>query len=206
MAFLGTRPANQIIDSALIANNTITPDKLTAAAKFATGTALMFRQTAAPTGWTKVTTHDNAALRVVSGAVSSGGSVNFTTAFASQAVSGTVGGTTLTSAQIPAHGHTFSGSTGTVSSDHVHFDSGHRHQYSTVAGSGPIAAGGGFTLQVFDTQLGYAALGGISANHVHGFSGTTANAGSGESHNHTFTGTAINLDVRYVDVIIATKD
>lgn len=206
MSFIGTRPANQVLDSSLIANGTITLAKLAADAKFASGTALMFRQTAAPTGWTKVTTDNNAALRVVSGSVSSGGSVDFTTAFANQAVAGTVGGTTLTTAQIPAHGHTFSGSTGTVSADHVHFDSGHRHQYSTVAGSGPIAAGGGFTLQVFDSQLGYAALGGISANHIHGFSGTTANAGSGGSHDHTFTGTSINLAVKYVDVIIATKD
>jgi hypothetical protein len=72
-----------------------------------TGTAMMFVQTSAPTGWTKSTTHDNKALRVVSGAASSGGSVAFTTAFASQAVAGTVGDTTLTTAQIPSHTHTY---------------------------------------------------------------------------------------------------
>jgi hypothetical protein len=72
-----------------------------------TGTAMLFAQTSAPTGWTKSTTHDNKALRVVSGSASSGGSVAFTTAFASQAVAGTVGGTTLTTAQIPSHTHTY---------------------------------------------------------------------------------------------------
>jgi hypothetical protein len=66
-------------------------------------------QTTAPTGWTKSTTHDNKALRIVSGTASSGGSVGFTTAFANQAVTGTVGSTTLITAQIPSHTHTVSG-------------------------------------------------------------------------------------------------
>jgi hypothetical protein len=78
------------------------------ASGFPAGTAMLFVQTAAPTGWTKSTTHDNKALRIVSGSASSGGSVAFTTAFASQAVSGTVGNTTLTTAQIPSHNHNFS--------------------------------------------------------------------------------------------------
>jgi hypothetical protein len=72
---------------------------------FPAGTKMLFAQTTAPTGWTKDTTHDNKALRVVTGTAGSGGSVAFTTAFASQAVSGTVGNTTLTTAQIPAHTH-----------------------------------------------------------------------------------------------------
>ena len=80
-----------------------------AAAAFDAGTVLIFGQTSAPTGWTKLTNLDNYALRVVSGAASTGGSVAFTTAFASQAVAGSVGtsgATTLTTAQIPSHTHT----------------------------------------------------------------------------------------------------
>jgi hypothetical protein len=77
---------------------------------FPSGTKMLFQQTAAPTGWTKDTTHDNKALRVVSGTASTGGSVAFTTAFASQAVSGSVGNTTLTTAQMPSHNHTSSSS------------------------------------------------------------------------------------------------
>lgn len=77
----------------------------TESAQFAVGTAMMFVQTAAPTGWTKSTTHNNKALRVVSGAASSGGTVAFTTAFASKAVAGTVGSTTLALADIPSHAH-----------------------------------------------------------------------------------------------------
>ncbi|SHL42827.1 hypothetical protein SAMN05216428_102375 [Nitrosospira sp. Nsp11] len=71
-----------------------------------TGTVMSFFQAAAPTGWTQLTTHNNKALRVVSAAGGgSGGSVAFTTAFASKAVSGVVGATTLTEAQIPSHVH-----------------------------------------------------------------------------------------------------
>jgi hypothetical protein len=36
--------------------------------------------------------------------------------------------------------------------------------------------------------------------------GYTDTTGSGQTHTHTFSGTAINLAVKYVDVIIAQKD
>ena len=72
---------------------------------FPSGTAMMFVQTSAPTGWTKSTTHNNKALRVVSGTASSGGSVAFTTAFASQTPAGTVGNTTLSTTEMPGHTH-----------------------------------------------------------------------------------------------------
>jgi hypothetical protein len=73
---------------------------------FPSGTAMLFVQTTAPTGWTKSTSHNNKALRVVSGTASSGGSVDFTTAFGTPAVSGSVSATTLSIAQIPSHNHT----------------------------------------------------------------------------------------------------
>ena len=77
---------------------------------FAPGTAMLFAQTAAPTGWTKSTTHNDKALRVVSGTAGSGGSTAFTTVFASRTPAGsvTVDGTTLTESQMPAHTHTTS--------------------------------------------------------------------------------------------------
>ena len=77
---------------------------------FTPGTAMLFVQTSAPTGWVKSTAHDNKALRLVSGTAGAGGSVAFTTAFANQAVSGSngaIGATTLTIAQIPSHTHTY---------------------------------------------------------------------------------------------------
>ena len=42
---------------------------------------MLFQQTAAPTGWTKQTTHNDKGLRVVTGTVGSGGSQQFSSVF-----------------------------------------------------------------------------------------------------------------------------
>jgi hypothetical protein len=60
------------------------------------GTVMLFVQTSAPTGWTKSTTHDNKALRVVSGGASSGGTTAFTSVFTAR---------TITTSNMPAHTH-----------------------------------------------------------------------------------------------------
>lgn len=133
------------------------------------GTKMLFQQTAAPPGWTKDTTNDQAALRVVSGTAGSGGTVDFTTAFASQPVTGTVGSTTLALSQIPSHGHTL-----------------------------PTQGSGDQGQSTITINTGGSLLNGPVVS-------TNAN-GSGGSHTHSFTGTAINLAVKYVDTIIATKD
>jgi hypothetical protein len=71
------------------------------AGAFASGTAMLFVQTSAPTGWTKSTTHNDKALRIVSGTASSGGSYTFSSTFAN----GNAGATTLSESQIPSHSH-----------------------------------------------------------------------------------------------------
>lgn len=68
---------------------------------FEAGTTMLFVQSTAPVGWTKSTTHNDKALRVVSGAVGSGGSVAFSTVFARTATDGH----TLTVAELASHGH-----------------------------------------------------------------------------------------------------
>jgi hypothetical protein len=93
----------------LTSDGTTWTSAASASGGFPSGTLMLFQQTTAPTGWTKQTTHDNKALRVVSGTASSGGTVAFTTAFASQSVAGTVGSTTLTEAQMPSHIHSVTG-------------------------------------------------------------------------------------------------
>jgi hypothetical protein len=148
------------------------------------GTVMIFGQTSAPTGFTKLTDQDNAGLRVVSGSAGTGGSVNFTTAFASQtptgsvsitAVAGSAGATTLSTPQIPSHSHSiptvalYNPGTRIV---------GHDLNLSTGTASTNNTGGGG--------------------SHTHPFS---FSSGSG-----TFSGNAINLAVKYVDVIRATKD
>jgi hypothetical protein len=68
---------------------------------FPSGTLMLFQQSTAPPGWTKQTTHNDKALRVVSGAASSGGTNSFSSMFASR----TSDAHTLTIAEIPSHAH-----------------------------------------------------------------------------------------------------
>ena len=167
------------------------------AGEFVSGTRMTFNQTNAPTGWTKDTGTDNAGFRLVSGSVSSGGSVDFSTAFASQtptgsvstsisSISGSAGATTLSTPQIPSHSHPNgataaarspsgdpSGATATTTGN-TGGGAAHSHPFSFSSGSGT-------------------------------FSGSPATVVQ-NAHNHTFTGTAINLAVQYIDVIRATKD
>lgn len=148
------------------------------------GTVMIFAQTSAPTGWTKIVAHNNKALRVVSGAASSGGSVDFTTAFSSQAVTGTVGNTTLTSAQIPAHQHF-------VAVNTVDY-------FTALTASNTVAKSGSDP----NGYQNYTLTGNSGSANI----GLSSSTGGGGSHTHTFTGTAIDLSVAYVDVILASKD
>jgi len=174
------------------------------------GTRMLFQQTAAPTGWTKITSFDNAALRVVNGAAGSGGSVGFTSAFSNQNVSSTA----LSAAQMPSHAHSFSGATSNVNIDHIHSGAtdgvgDHVHTYTVIAAVGGSSYTGGGAGTVTTTTGGAGAhahsfsSGGMNTNQVHGhtYSGATSAEGSGASHTHS-----INLAVQYVDIIIASRD
>jgi len=183
---------------------------------FPSGTKMLFNQTTAPVGWVKDTTHDNKALRVVSGTAGTGGSVNFTTAFANQSLSGstgdttatgTVGDTTLTAAQIPAHAHSIAGSgtTSAVSNDHAHTFSastgaagGHSHSVNNPSHSHGIAfserllynGGGGNPGTAFGggiNQSTAAAVTDISINPVGDHAHSVSGTTAGQNANHTHT-------------------
>jgi microcystin-dependent protein len=169
---------------------------------FPSGTKMLFQQTSAPIGWTKDTTHDNKALRVITGTAGTGGSINFTTAFGSQ----NVGDTTLTTDQIPSHTHTFSGSGSTGNAGghgHTINDPGHRHVITTGVGNVPQLNGDG---RYSSNDFTGSAVTGISINavgdHLHSLSisGTSDSTGGGTAHTHS-----LDLAVSYVDVIICTK-
>jgi hypothetical protein len=80
---------------------------------FPSGTLMLFQQTAAPTGWTKQTTHNDKALRVVSGTAGSGGSSAFSTVFGLTATQAH----TLTQSEMPSHTHSRSYQNGAGSAD-----------------------------------------------------------------------------------------
>lgn len=171
------------------------------------GTVMLFVQTAAPTGWTKQTTNDNASLRVVSGTASTGGSVGFTTAFASQAVTGSISGSVGSGTISGSVSGTLSGSTGayTLTTNEM---PAHTHSYQAIIGGTGLTYSYGSTHQAGNYTTASTGGGG---SHSHSFSGaisggsvsgtSTAGAFSG-----SFSGNAINLAVKYVDSIIATKD
>jgi hypothetical protein len=198
-----------------------------APAAIPSGTVMLFVQTSAPTGWTKLTTHNDKAIRVVSGTASSGGSVAFSTAFASKSVSGsisnttatgTVGGTSLTTSQLPSHTHTFGTSTASLTGGFAFTDNDSTGMAVRVReADGVFSAVSGTTNFVNSNGVPAAVTANyrVSINASHSHSGTTDGTGSGDthnhtftgdSHNHTFTGTAIDLAVQYVDVIQAQKD
>jgi len=115
---------------------------------FDQGTAMLFQQTSAPTGWTKQTTVNDKALRVVSGTAGSGGSLAFSTVFGKTATDSF----TLTTTEMPSHTHPPDGS-GQV--------------YVLTDQSADIPAGGGIYYR--GTRVtGATGATGSSGGHVHG--------------------------------------
>jgi hypothetical protein len=148
---------------AITANNTTltfndaTTMTTAATSSIPAGSVVLFYQANAPTGWTKILTENNKALRVVSGSGGvSGGTTAFSTVFANQTVttsvsiSGTTGATTLSTSQMPSHTH---------------------GQGVRSVGEG-LASGAGGSWELSDTT----ATGG-GGSHTHSFSGS----GSGTS-------------------------
>lgn len=181
---------------------------------FETGTRILFQQTTAPTGWTKDTSQNDKALRVVSGTTGTGGSTPFSTTFSSRGT----GFTALLEANLPAHTHTVSGTTGVQTANHTHTFTGSgvsgaagNHVVTGLPsggsggfGSPGVATGAAGSFAVGDHTHPVTVTGTTnteSAAHAHTFSATSSSTGSGAGHNHL-----MDMAVQYVDVIIATKD
>lgn len=190
-----------------------------ASSGFDSGTKMIFNQTSSPTGWTKDTaSNDDSALRVTTGTVGTGGSSGFATAMATPSVSGTVGltgdlaagnlavsisgsisSTTLTESQIPSHFH------GTM----VHNDnSPNGGSYPGNPSNGnPSSNNWDNQSPTESTQVAFARKGGGAGhNHAHTLAGSmTGTPGVGNLAGSLSSATAA-INVKYVDVIVATKD
>ena len=200
---------------------------------FPSGTKMLFQQTSAPTGWTKVTSGvDNKALRVVSGTAGSGGSNAFSNTLADRSITANAGNTTATG-NISVANETQGGNVavtianattgGTVSNHTLSTNEMPSHSHGLTSGN--------YGQSTYRPNVGYYRNSGYNANtnstggggaHSHGFTGGShshnANAsftGAAHTHNATFTGAAHNhsisvtnldLAVSYLDVIIASKD
>jgi hypothetical protein len=191
---------------------------------FPSGTRMLFVQSDAPPGWVRDTTHNNKALRIVSGTAGSGGSLGFTTAFASRTVSGSTGSTTLNASQMPAHIHGVNDpghGHGLTDAGHSHNinDPGHAHNYTKIDGEyGQTPTTGQNQATHVRTLIerwiwNEHRFTGISVNaagtnmSVQG-SGTgiqISSSGGSQGHAHTLADASLDLSVAYVDAIIAVK-
>lgn len=161
------------------------------------GTVMVFYQETAPTGWTKVATVNDKALRVVSGSTG-----------------GTTGGTVALSAGL-AHTHTVASHVHAISQAAIE----HKHQTLEIRNSSSEARH-----SRYEAAFGSGDAMGTGAGHVLTTYGTTANPDanskfmlSDEIYDSTFaagntdgaTSTADSTDagsLAYADVILASKD
>jgi hypothetical protein len=163
---------------------------------FDLNTAWTFYQNTTPTGWTKVTTHNNKSLRVVSGTGGgSGGTNSFTSTFTPKTIGGTInfsvggGDHSLTNPQIAAHSHDNGGEIGVSGHPAVFNPDGVQTGWS----GGDVArppSGNNFWVRN---------------------SPGTANVGSGGVHTHPNVPLStpapdqtVTLDVQYIDIIVCT--
>lgn len=192
---------------------------------FETGTRLLFHQAAAPAGWSIVPGLEDAAVRIVA---VNGGAVNDGTGFPTVFAAQNVGNTTLTLAQIPAHGHSGSASS---SGSHSHSGSAsssgaHSHAVSfgeeTEVNGYVLRSGQSVNLHTHGSAVGNHTLASISSiftsiklstagSHSHSVSVGSAgshthtvsvgNSGGGGSHTHS-----IDLTVKHICVIVCQKE
>lgn len=133
------------------------------------GTVMLFAQSNAPTGWTKITTHDNKALRVVSGSASSGGTNGFTQAFNTTY---STDGHALTVNQMPSHFH-YDGAGGSSADWRVAM-----FGYTTSSSVGGFASG---------------SLSSDNDDSIYAFQ--SSEVGANEAHSHTFNFDVAYVDV-----------
>jgi hypothetical protein len=198
-----------LVSSTLTGNLTVTANvsaanytgngaALTGIASFASGTKMVFYQASAPTGWTQDTASalSNTVMSIVTGTGGgTGGSTSYFSSFLATtdksgtdtapvtgSVAGTVGGYTLSTPEIASHTHSFK-------------QTGNSPTPSNYFTPKTQQANPGFITST--TNINNAGGGG---SHAHPFSGSLSSATADVSV------TVPAADVKYANVIVATKD
>ena len=197
----------------------------TSSASVPSGSVMVFYQASAPTGWTKSTSNNNKALRVVSGSGGgTGGNNSFTSTFENKSISVSGSGTASISISV-------SGTTGTIPSKNIgHLNvvtddhasvladlPSHNHQYHA-----PIGSSGG-QYGFMDTgnsgssgQPNVNSKGSNGSHHhaiylhplgSHDHSGATFSGSGSDSDTVSVSSSGtVDLRVQYIDVIICSKN
>jgi hypothetical protein len=157
------------------------------------GTTMLFYQAAAPTGWTKLTTQNDKALRVVSG---SGGVAGGTNPFSTVMAQTATGNHTLTLAEAPAG--MLSSAVNTITTYFAGSSTSYAPTHSSGWGTwaGNAAAVFWTPYDMASTSVGYTSYG----QYAQAVQVQNTNA-SGGAHNHPIT-----MAIQYCDVILASKN
>ncbi len=108
-------------------------------------TISLFQQTTAPSGWTKGATHNDKALRVVTGSVSTGGSTAFSSVLAAR---------TITQAHLPVANLTHSLSVATTLSNGTNVFRGSFASFDAQGGGNPVISATGVSAETLALQSG----------------------------------------------------
>jgi hypothetical protein len=185
---------------------------------------MLFYQSAAPTGWTQLTTQNNKALRVVSGTGGgTGGSNTFTTTFAAARSVPLLQHkhNANLSNQTANHSHGANASSNTNNTgNHAHgvSDPGHNHGYQRAAGSkergndsSDARAEQFQTVETQNSGTGISIQG--NGSHSHNVSTNVSVGNNSANHKHNISianngqsGASMDFAVSYIDVIICSKD
>jgi hypothetical protein len=159
--------------------------------QFPAGTTMLFYQPAAPVGWTKLTSQNDKALRVVSG---SGGVAGGTNPFSVVMAQNVTGNHTLAVGEIPpvvsTGNNTITVYLGGVTTNYAPVANASWNGLNTSIGSGyttPFTGSG-----VSPSQTNFAS----GNNNI-----SVTSAGGGGAHNHPLT-----MGIQYLDVILASKN
>ncbi len=192
-----------------------------AAGEFSSGVVMVFYQASAPTGWTKSTTNNNKALRVVSGSgggsggthglssppstahTHSGPNHRHSTPNHSHSHSLSAGAHTLSLAQTPSHNHSRS-TTCKVSGGGAGY-----WQYLN-GGYSPTSCGSNATYWSNNSTItDYVQPNGSNSSHSHSLSGSISSGGgsnSGYASGTTGSAGPTAFAPQYINVIVCSKD
>lgn len=169
------------------------------------GTAMLFMQNAAPTGWTFSASNDDSVILNTDTEAEGGGTGG------SWTISGvTVDSHVLTTAEIPSHSHSAGSLATGGSGSHWHYtgitfsyDVNHEHAYANEGYD--VGGGSGKGADSTSAASGYRGKTDTESTHTHTISGSTASAGSGDGHSHGLTADGAWRPA-YVKCITCTKD